>query len=48
MDGSEQYRSVLSNAEKATRLWSSASPAGEISTTSTTQRAELVSEVSTI
>ncbi|RXG84924.1 type IV secretory system conjugative DNA transfer family protein [Bradyrhizobium zhanjiangense] len=43
-----EYRSVLSNAEKATRLRSSASPAREISTTSTAQPAELVSEVSTI
>ncbi|SPP98048.1 type IV secretory system conjugative DNA transfer family protein [Bradyrhizobium vignae] len=48
MEGSEEYRSMLSSAEKATRLWSSASPAGEISTTSTFQLAELVSEVSTI
>ena len=48
MEGSEEYRSVLSNAEKATRVWSSASPAGEISASSTFHLAELVSEISTV
>lgn len=48
MDGSEEYRSVLSNVEKATRVWSSGSPAGEISSTSTFHLSELVTEVSTL
>jgi type IV secretion system protein VirD4 len=48
MKGSEEYRSVLSNVEKATRVWSSASPAGEISSSSTFRPSELVREVSTL
>ncbi|MGJ4925977.1 type IV secretory system conjugative DNA transfer family protein [Bradyrhizobium sp. HKCCYLS2038] len=48
MEGSEEYRSVLSNVEKATRVWSAASPAGEISRTSTFQLSELITQVTTL
>ncbi len=42
MDGSEEFRSVLSNTEKATRIWSSGSPAGEIASRSSFQLSELI------
>lgn len=48
MEGSEEFRSVLSNAEKATRVWSASSPAGAISACSTFSLSDLVSEVTTL
>jgi type IV secretion system protein VirD4 len=48
MHGSEEFRSVLSNTEKATRVWSSASPAGEITASSNFNLSDLISEVTTL
>jgi type IV secretion system protein VirD4 len=48
MAGSEEFRSVLSNVEKATRVWSAASPAGEISSASSFQLLDLITEVTTL
>ncbi|MCK1449604.1 type IV secretory system conjugative DNA transfer family protein [Bradyrhizobium sp. 35] len=48
MDGSEEFRSVLSNAEKATRVWTAGGPAGEISRYSDFDLANLVRQVKTI
>lgn len=48
MDGSEEFRSVLSNTEKATRVWTAGGPAGEISRYSDCDLGKLVREVKTI
>ena len=48
MEGSEEFRNVLSNTEKATRVWSAGSPAGEISGRSSFQLADLVDNVGTL
>jgi type IV secretion system protein VirD4 len=48
MGGSEEYRSVLSNIEKATRVWSAASPAGRIASRSTFQMTDLVDTTMTL
>ncbi|MET4493556.1 type IV secretion system protein VirD4 [Bradyrhizobium sp. LA7.1] len=48
MDGSEEFRSVLSNTEKATRIWSSASPAGAITSHSTFSLSELIDHTTTV
>jgi type IV secretion system protein VirD4 len=48
MDGSEEFRSVLSNAEKATRVWTAGGPAGEISRYSDLNLGNLVRQVKTI
>lgn len=48
MDGSEEFRSVLSNTEKATRVWTAGGPAGEISRYSNCDLGKLVQQVKTI
>ncbi|WLB57444.1 type IV secretory system conjugative DNA transfer family protein [Bradyrhizobium japonicum] len=48
MDGSEEFRSVLSNTEKATRVWTAGGPAGEISRYSDCDLGNLVRQVKTI
>ncbi len=48
MDGSEEFRSVLSNTEKATRIWSSGSPAGTITSRSTFSLGELIDQTTTV
>jgi type IV secretion system protein VirD4 len=48
MGGSEEFKSILSNAEKATRVWSSGSPAAEISSDSTFQLADLIDSTTTL
>jgi len=48
MATSEEYRSVLSNIEKATRVWSASSPAGRIASVSTFRLSEIVETTSTI
>jgi type IV secretion system protein VirD4 len=48
MDGSEEFRSVLSNTEKATRVWTAGGPAGEISRYSDCDLGKLVRQVKTI
>jgi type IV secretion system protein VirD4 len=48
MEGSSEFKSVLSNTEKATRIWSAASPAGAISSTSTFQLQDLIERVGTL
>ncbi|WP_142250131.1 type IV secretory system conjugative DNA transfer family protein [Bradyrhizobium sp. UNPF46] len=48
MDGSEEFRSILSNTEKATRVWTGGGPAGEISRYSDFKLGNLVTEVKTL
>ncbi|MBS0533110.1 MAG: type IV secretory system conjugative DNA transfer family protein [Proteobacteria bacterium] len=48
MEGSEEFRNVLSNTEKATRVWSAGSPAGEISGRSSFRISDLVDNVATL
>lgn len=48
MDGSEEFKSILSNAEKATRVWSAASPAGDISMHSTFKLSDLIDKPTTL
>ena len=48
MDGSEEFRSILSNTEKATRVWTAGGPAGEISRVSNCDLGKLVRETKTI
>jgi type IV secretion system protein VirD4 len=48
MGGSEEFKSILSNTEKATRVWSSGSPAGEIASHSTFQLSELIDQPTTL
>lgn len=48
MEGSEEFRSVLSNTEKATRVWSHGGPAAEISSCSTFQLHDLVDRTLTL
>lgn len=48
MDGSEEFRSILSNTEKATRVWAAGGPAGEISRYSDLDLGNLIREVKTI
>ena len=48
MDGSEEFRSVLSNTEKATRIWSAGSPAGEITSSSTFALDKLIARTKTL
>lgn len=48
MDGSEEFRSILSNTEKATRVWTAGGPAGEISRYSNCDLAKLVQQTKTI
>ncbi|MET4232632.1 type IV secretion system protein VirD4 [Bradyrhizobium sp. LA6.10] len=48
MDGSEEFKSILSNTEKATRVWTAGGPAGEISRYSDLDLGNLVREVKTL
>jgi len=48
MDASEEFRSILSNTEKATRVWTAGGPASEISRYSDCDLGKLVSQVKTI
>lgn len=48
MESSEEFRSIYSNAEKATRLWSAGSPAGIISSASTFRRSDLIESTITL
>jgi type IV secretion system protein VirD4 len=48
MESSEEFRSVYSNAEKATRVWSAGSPAGDVSAYSTFTLNELIERPTTI
>lgn len=48
MEASEEFKSVLSNVEKATRIWSAGSPAGEISSHSSFDMDELVTTTTTL
>jgi len=48
MDASEEFRSILSNTEKATRVWTAGGPASEISRYSDCDFGKLVSQVKTI
>ncbi|MDD1532705.1 hypothetical protein DCM78_25055 [Bradyrhizobium sp. WBOS04] len=48
MDGSEEFRSILSNTEKATRVWAAGGPAGEISRYSNFDLGNLVRDVKTL
>lgn len=48
MDGSEEFKSVISNTEKATRIWSLGSPAGAITSRSSFRLAELIDKTITI
>ncbi|WP_459591388.1 type IV secretory system conjugative DNA transfer family protein [Bradyrhizobium diazoefficiens] len=48
MDGSEEFKSVISNTEKATRVWSFGGPAGTITSRSTFSLDELVDRTTTI
>jgi len=48
MEGSEEFRSVMSNTEKATRIWSAGSPAGAISSRSTFKLSALVERTKTV
>jgi type IV secretion system protein VirD4 len=48
MGGSEEYKNILSNVEKATRIWSSGSPAGSIASKSTFQLTDLIDKTTTI
>jgi type IV secretion system protein VirD4 len=48
MEGSAEFKSVLSNAEKATRVWSIDSTAGAITAASTFQLAQLIDGVATL
>ena len=48
MDGSEEFKSILSNTEKATRIWTAGGPAGEISRYSDCDLSKLVSTTKTI
>lgn len=48
MDGSEEFRSILSNTEKATRVWTAGGPAGEISRFSDCDLTNLVQRIKTI
>lgn len=48
MEGSEEFRSVMSNTEKATRIWSAGSPAGAISSRSTFSLSALVERTKTV
>lgn len=48
MDSSEEFKSVYSNAEKATRVWSAGSPAGDISADSTFRLSDLIERTTTL
>lgn len=48
MERSDEFKSILSNLEKATRVWSASSPAGLISRTSTFQLTDLIDRTTTI
>lgn len=48
MDGSEEFKSVISNTEKATRIWSMGSPAGAITSRSTFSLTELIDRTATV
>lgn len=48
MEGSEEFRSIMSNTEKATRIWSAGSPAGAISSRSTFKLSALVERTKTV
>lgn len=48
MERSEEFKSIASNAEKATRVWSASSPAGQISSASTFQLSDLLDHTATI
>ncbi|MFQ3454118.1 type IV secretory system conjugative DNA transfer family protein [Bradyrhizobium sp. UFLA01-814] len=48
MDGSEEFKSVISNTEKATRIWSRDSPAGVITSHSTFSLSQLISDTATV
>jgi type IV secretion system protein VirD4 len=48
MDGSEEFKSILSNTEKATRIWTAGGPAGEISRYSDCDLGKLVQQTKTI
>jgi type IV secretion system protein VirD4 len=48
MEGSEEFKSVLSNTEKATRIWSLGSPAGSITAHSSFSLGELIERTTTV
>lgn len=48
MEGSDEFKSILSNAEKATRVWSANSPAGAISSSSNFKLSDLIDEPTTL
>lgn len=48
MDGSEEFKSVISNTEKATRVWSLGGPAGAITSRSTFSLNELIDHTTTV
>ncbi|UXS26940.1 type IV secretory system conjugative DNA transfer family protein [Agrobacterium tumefaciens] len=47
-DLSSEFRSILSNVQKATEPWSSSSPAGKLSAYSTFQLTDMINEVGTL
>lgn len=47
-DFSEEFRSILSNVQKATEPWSASSPAGKLSSSSTFQLTDLVESTGTL
>lgn len=48
MDSSEEFKSVLSNVEKATRVWSAGGPAALVTSESTFRLEELVEQTTTL
>jgi type IV secretion system protein VirD4 len=48
MESSEEFKSVLSNVEKATRVWSAGGPAAHVTSESTFSLAELVDQTTTL
>lgn len=48
MDGSEEFKSIISNTEKATRIWSFGAPAGTITSRSNFALGELIDQTTTI
>lgn len=48
MESSEEFKSVLSNVEKATRVWSAGGPAAHVTSESTFSLSELVEQTTTL
>ncbi|AWO92420.1 type IV secretory system conjugative DNA transfer family protein [Bradyrhizobium diazoefficiens] len=48
MESSEEFKSVLSNVEKATRVWSAGGPAAHVTSESTFNLSELVDQTTTL